>query len=204
MPRKLMVSLALLLVLVGCSKPQPASLPPVVGVAATQPDTSPLIPAECVAAIEAKLPHGWYVVVVDDQIIVERVRRVAVYNGINLPEFESKEQLRAYVQEDALTVPYRLVLRFGNLLNREAYDRLTVANEASRAKVPPTKEIDRYLRQHPELPYYQLPIGYTAHASIYLDECIAHVHGWFSFLEEAEGVECDGVFDAVTALFQKY
>lgn len=183
-------------------------------------ETPPLTDAESLAEVlRVRLPKGWTILVKDEQVVLERMEPVELYNGLALPGFNQEAEIKRRI----FRVKLRITLRLGEHVTTEDFKQFTLKNDEAIDKVRKDRSDGKYMpdakfwKEHPEYGFRELPILDAGRQSIYMEStfgCIraptddprsAQAGGRImNFFDRRTDEECQGLIDGLGKLFRPY
>ena len=168
------------------------------------------------------LPDGWQLQRTEHYWLVRREKPVTLYNGINLPGFESEEEFREFIGE-GLKDDYVIIVRFGDKVTPMQYETWQAENERANelqeelarglrgirrkfdsfAPVGDEEKarVAEYQAAVAKIKRHQLPDYFHGQHSIYIET----TRSWsLSFLDGDVAAECQRVNKLVTRRFTPY
>ena len=172
-------------------------------------------PRELAALVKPCVPLGWSISVKDEEVVLERGERIAIYNSIAMPPSGHEEEIRRRMRRDKLTITLRLELQMG----QKEYERIANENKAATEKA--RKEAggikfmanSRFWRDHPHYNYRELPSFDLGHHSVVVTcepEAVVFVgrrrklHYLWMFKDAKVEEECQGILDDLGKLWRTY
>lgn len=118
-------------------------------------------PQDLAALVKPCVPHGygWSIEVKPDEVILERVERIEIYNSIAMPPSGHEEEIKRRMRKFALSIS----LRVEKPMEQEEYERIAKENKAAIEKARNEAGHMKFMgdakfwRDHPQYNYRELP-----------------------------------------------